>query len=264
MTQTTGHVDPGLCLSNCVPTPRPVIQRHTHTHIQRTTTTTTTTTNMASLHEIEERTVPESLTLLNVGAGFRTGRLRSLGCGLGFSSRALMTFWTATGEVQKAAGCASLKKVPLPGQNEEKGGEGARSAWTARFEQAGTRRSWQEGQAKAEGTGPEVEEFGVPAASRTGVLAWLAFSRETSAHAHNALCCLTSPPDLLGGAAVWLCSRRGRWSSAWILLLFFLARSSALFCPALPAPRTTFPFRDSTRLDLHERPPALLIGSPSA
>ncbi len=115
-----------------------------------------------------------------------------------------------------------------------------------------------EGQAKAKGTGPEVEEFGVPAASRTE--SWLGspFREKQVPMRHNALCCLTSPPDLLGGAAVWLCSRAWPWSSlCWILLLFFLAPAlPCLFCPA--APRTTFPFRDSTRLDLHERPPALL------
>lgn len=126
--------------------------RHTHTHIQRTTTTTTTT-NMASLHEIEERTVPESLTLLDVGAGDPNRVVCAVwGCGLGFSSRALMTFWDCDWRSAEGSRMREPKKGPsFQGRMKKRGERGRRSAWTARFGTSRDEAQLAEGQAKAEG-----------------------------------------------------------------------------------------------------------------
>lgn len=93
-----------------VPTPRPVIQCVTRI----CTSTAITTTNMASLlHEIEERTVPESLTLLDDGAGDPNRVVCAVwGCGLGFNSRALMTVWECDWPSAEGSRMREPKKGP--------------------------------------------------------------------------------------------------------------------------------------------------------
>ncbi|TQS33401.1 hypothetical protein Golomagni_06255 [Golovinomyces magnicellulatus] len=109
---------------------------------------------MASLHEIEERTVPESLTLLNVGAGDPNRVVCAVwGCGLGFSSRALMTFWDCDWRSAEGSRMREPKKGGRGGDNGDRRGrtEGARRA-----EKRGHRKK-KEGQGKGKEEGEERE-----------------------------------------------------------------------------------------------------------